>query len=290
MSASQKILNHNGEPIQKLGVIAGRGCSVDALLDACDRKDIEVFIVAFDGQTDEKTIQGRAHMQSRFGKAASIIKTLKSHDITDLVFVGSMRRPSFSELKPDVATAAFLAHISMKSLGDDGFLGAIKTYLSEQGFILHGVHKFADELLAPKGVLTKAKPKKADQIDIIKGVQISQILGGADVGQAAIVQEGLVLSVEGIEGTQGLLERTIDLKRKGRGGVLVKTCKPQQDKDLDLPTIGPDTIDQAIACGLSGVVVHAEHSLILERGEVIARANRGKIFVVGIDTADYSDV
>lgn len=280
MSASEKILEP--QSIERLAVIAGGGAMPAALLEACDQKNIQTFVVAFEDQADPNLVEGREHMWSNPGAAGAIIKALKKQGIKDLVLIGSVRRPSLSELKPDLKTAEFLARVGMSAMGDNGFLTSIRTFLKKEGFEMHGMHKFAQDLLAPEGVLTKAKPSKADQIDIQKGFEVSQEIGRLDIGQAVVVQEGLVLAVEAIEGTDELLLRSKDLKRKGAGGVLVKTCKPQQDRDLDLPTIGPETIKNAAACGLSGVAVHAGQSLILNREEVIELANQNKIFVVGI--------
>ncbi len=286
MSASEKTLSCNAPAVKRLAILAGGGSLPHALLQACDQKNIEVFIVAFEGQAAPDLVTGRKHLWSSPGKAGEIIKTLQKHDFKDLVLAGSIRRPSISELKPDLKTAKLLAEVGLKAMGDNDFLSAIRSALQKEGFHIHGVHKFEEKLLAPDSVMSKAKPKKADWVDIKKGLAVSQSMGALDIGQAVIVQEGLVLAVEAIEGTDELLRRSKDLKRKGRGGVLVKTCKPQQDTDFDLPTIGPDTIHNAAEAGLSGVVVHAGHSLILDREDVVRAADKYKLFLVGLHPDD----
>ena len=168
----------------------------------------------------------------------------------------------------------------MKAIGDNNLLSAVRRLLEDEGFQIHGIHKFADELLAPDGLAGKIKPKKEDWADIERGLEVSQNLGALDVGQSVIVQEGIVLAVEAAEGTDEMIRRAKYLKRKGRGGVLVKTCKPQQDRDL--PTIGPETVRLAIESGLSGIVVHAGHSLIIDPEEVEAIADKHKLFVIGV--------
>ena len=171
----------------------------------------------------------------------------------------------------------------MRAIGDNDLLTALRDELERDGFTLHGVHKFADELLAPVGKIGLYKPTKQDMVHIEHGVRVSQELGRLDIGQAVIVQEGLILGVEAIEGTDALLARCSSLSRKGRGGVLVKSCKPQQDRDFDLPTIGPETIRNAHRAGLVGVVVHAELSLLIEREEIVRLANKYRMFVIGIE-------
>ena len=112
---------------------------------------------------------------------------------------------------------------------------------------------------------------------------MSQALGRLDIGQSAIVEDGIVLGLEAAEGTDKLIKRCKSYKKKPKGGVLVKTCKPQQDKDLDLPTIGPDTVELCAEAGLNGIALHAHHSLLLDIEKVKDLANKHKLFVSGIE-------
>src|SRR5688500_17769126 len=120
--------------IEKLGVIAGGGSMPERLLHACDKNGIEPFIVAFDGQTNPSLLQGRRYMLTRLGAAGLVINTLKAHEIRDLVFIGSIRRPSLKELRPELRTLKFFARLSTRALGDDGLLKAMKKELEREGF------------------------------------------------------------------------------------------------------------------------------------------------------------
>ncbi len=269
--------------IKRLGIIAGGGSVPERLLHACDKSGLEVFVVGFEGQTDPAIMEGRNYMMTRLGAAGQIINTLQSHDIRDLVLIGSIRRPSLAELKPDMRTVQFFTRIGLKSMGDDSLLQALRYELELEGFNVHGVQEFVENLLVGPGQVGRYKPKKADWGDIDRGIEVSTHLGLMDVGQSVIVQEGIVLGVEAAEGTDELIQRCIKYKRKGRGGVLVKTCKPQQDQSFDLPTIGPETIRLCAKIGLSGIVVQAGHSLLIKPQEVADLANKHKLFVLGLD-------
>ncbi len=270
-------------PIKSLGILAGGGMLPQKLLEACDQKGIEPFVIGFEGQTDPMVIQGRSHLWTRLGAAGHIIKTLQSHGISDLVFIGSIRHPTIAELRPDLKAAEFFARASWKVIGGDNGIGeALRDFLGKEGFRIHGIQSIAQNLLAPEGLIGSVQPENRDWQDIEKGIEISQKLGALDVGQAVIIQEGLVLAVEGVEGTDKLMERTKGLMRKGRGGILVKTCKPRQYRDFDLPTVGPQTIINAAACGLAGVAIHAGHSLLISPEEVAQIADKHKMFVIGI--------
>lgn len=269
--------------LKTLGIVAGSGALPQKLMHACDRKGIECFVVGLEGQTDPSVVEGRNHLWSRIGAAGSIMKTLKQHDIRDIVMIGSIRRPSLLELKPDLKTTEFFARVGLKALGDNGLLEAMRKYLEEEGFVLHGVHEFIDDLLVREGMLGKYKPKAEDWIDIKYGIDVSQAVGAFDIGQSVIVQNGYVLGIEAAEGTDELIMRCRYLQREGRGGILVKSCKPQQDRDLDLPTIGPETMRLAIENGLAGIAVQAGATLVIDPEMIAEMADRAKMFVAGIN-------
>ena len=291
MSPSQKVIEPGSSAfpadIKKLGIIAGGGLLPVRLAECCEAHGIEVFVCAFEGQSDPAAVTGREHMWGSIGAAGKIIKTLKDHDVRDLVLIGHIRRPSLAELKPDFKTAEFFARIGFKVRGDNDILELLKDELNREGFTVHGVQNFMQDLLTPTGVMGKHKPAKAEQESIRRGAIVSQEIGRLDIGQSVIIQNGHVIGVEGAEGTDELIRRCKAYLRKGGGAVLVKTCKPMQHKYLDLPTFGPDTIMVAAEYGLSGVAIEAGNSLLLEPEIVTEIADRHKIFVMGITVADY---
>ena len=282
-AAQESRVKDEALPLARLGVIAGGGNLPARLLASCDQAGTEVFVVGFDGQTDRNLLTGRNHMFTRLGAAGQIINTLRAHDIRDLVLIGSIRRPSLKELKPDLRTAKFFARLGLRAVGDNDLLVALRSELEKEGFTIHGVQRFVGDLIASAGAVGKYKPKAADMEDIRRGVIASQAIGRLDIGQSVVVQEGIVLGVEGAEGTNELIRRCTAYVRKGRGPILVKTAKPGQDRDLDLPTVGPETIVLCGEAGYAGIVIEAGASLLLEPQNVAEIADRHKMFVIGID-------
>lgn len=267
--------------LEKLGIIAGGGSMPARLLHACDKKGIEPFIIAFDGQTDPAILHDRKYMLTRIGAAGLVINTLRAHGIQDLVFIGSIRRPSLREMRPDMRTLRFFGRLATRAIGDDGLLRAIKKELEKEGFRIHGVQAFANDLLVGEGPLGRLQPKRQDEEDIVRGLDILQYIGALDIGQGVVVQEGIVLGVEAAEGTDELIRRCGLIKRAGRGPVLIKIAKPGQDKDLDLPTIGPDTVSIAGERGFRGIIIEAGKTLVLEPEIVGELADRFGMFVEG---------
>lgn len=289
MSAVQKSSLKQELGIERLGVIAGGGSLPARLLAACDQAGIEVFVVGFEGQTDKTVYQGREYLCSRIGAAGTIINTLKNHNVHDLVMIGAINRPTLLDLKPDLRTARFFARISLRALGDDGLLKAMRSELEREGFRLHGVQKFADDLLAAEGNIGRYKPARHDWPDIRKGIDVLRTLGQSDIGQSVIIQDGVVLGIEAAEGTDELIRRCAAYRKRGNSGVLVKLAKPGQDESLDLPTIGPETVHLCAEAGFVGIAIETGRSLVVEPLEVAELANSYKVFVTAITPEQIPD-
>ena len=276
------------QPLPKLGILAGGGTLPARIAAAVRGQGRDVFIVAFGGHTDPASVEGWPHLWSRFGAAGSIIARLKQEGVGELVFAGPVRRPSFTELLPDWYTTKFLAKVGTRALGDDGLLRSVAKELEGEGFRVVGLHDLLRELLTPSGPVGRLRPDAEAERDIARAVEVARTLGALDVGQGAVVQQGLVLAVEAIEGTDAMLERCAALRRPGPGGVLVKVKKPQQDRRLDLPTMGVTTVENAARAGLRGIAVEAGGSLLVDRAAVAEAADRLGLFVIGIDVPQAS--
>jgi hypothetical protein len=270
-------------PSDTLGIVAGGGPLPMRLVDACRQAGRGVFVLAFRGQTDDGDFRGAPHKWSRLGAVSDNLQALRQAGVVDLCMAGRFRRPSLKEIRPDWRGAAFLARVGFQALGDDALIQAMRRELEErEGFRLVGPHDILAGLLAEAGCPTRTAPDAVAHADIRRGLEVARALGRLDVGQGAVVQEGVVLAVEAAEGTDAMLARCAGLKRAGPGGVLVKARKPQQDDRLDLPTVGPATVAAAAAAGLRGIAVEAGAALIVDRAATIDAADRAGLFLVGL--------
>lgn len=273
---------------KKLGIIAGGGAIPRDLINFCKENKRDYFVIAIEGNADRDLIDETIpHAWIRIGQAGTGFKKLAEEKVEEVVMIGTIKRPTLKDLVPDMRTTAFFAKVGMKSLGDDGILRALVKEIESEGMVVRGIHEVLPELLIKKGILGKVKPSKQAKEDIRRAVEVATELGRLDVGQAVIVQQGLVLGVEGIEGTGELIRRCGEYKRKGEGGVLVKVRKPQQDMRVDLPTIGDKTVQAAYDSGLSGICLHSGNGLIVNEKETIKLADKLGIFVLGLDVDDY---
>lgn len=268
----------------KLGILAGGGSLPRSVAEACVRSGREFFLIAFNGHTDPATVAGMPHAWTRLGALATVFDLLHKQQVEELCMIGHIRRPSLRELMPDWRAARVLARIGFMRLGDDALLQSVRDVLEEEGFRLVGAHEVLGTLLATPGLMTRHAPDDTARADIARGLEAARMIGRLDIGQGAVVQQGVVLALEAIEGTDSMLERCAALRRAGPGGVLVKARKPQQDARLDLPTIGIRTVENAAAAGLRGIAVEAGGALIADAEGMAAAANRLGLFVIGLET------
>ena len=272
------------DPARVLGILAGGGKLPGRVAAAAHAAGRAVFIIAFEGYAEPAVIGAYPHATIRVGAAGRILHALRDHQVRDLVLAGPVRRPSILDLRPDAEGTRILARIGRSAFsGDDGLLAAIVRVLGEEGFAVLGAHEIMTEAFAPPGLLTRAAPDATAAADIARGITVVRALGAVDVGQACVVQQGIVLSAEAIEGTDAMLARSALVSRPGPGGVLVKLVKPGQDRRADLPTLGPATIARAREAGLRGIAFEADGTILLERAAMIADADAAGLFLVGLD-------
>jgi DUF1009 family protein len=272
------------EPRPALGILAGGGPLPGQVAAAAVAAGRPVFMVGLEGYADPAVISPYPHASARLGAAGQILGLLRAANVRDLVLVGPVRRPSVFDLRPDAEGVRIMARIGRAAFGgDDGLLAAVVRVLAEEGFTIVGAHEIITESLGPRGLLTRIGPDAQAQADIDRGVIVARLIGAVDVGQGCVVQQGIVLAVEAIEGTDAMLARARGLARPGPGGVLVKLVKPGQDRRADLPTIGPDTVAACQAAGLRGIAFEAGGTMLTDRAATIADADQAGLFLMGVD-------
>ena len=276
-----------GQAVQTgLGIVAGKGELPGRLVQACQRKARPFMILAIQGETDPVLVEGLPHVWFPIGAIGKAIASCHEAGVTQVVMAGRIERPPLLGLFPDATGARLLARLG-KSLfaGDNRLLSTVVGFLEEEGITVVGVEDVLDNILMPEGPIGRNLPDKQSVLDIEFGVRVAKEIGRLDIGQAVVVQQGYVLGVEAVEGTDALIERCEGLKMAPKGGVLIKVCKPDQEKRVDLPTIGVKTVENIARAGFAGIAAEAGRSLIIGRDLVERRANELGVFVIGFSLA-----
>ncbi len=269
--------------LPKLGIIAGGTTLPGLLARSAIEGGRDVFIIALKGQAEPNVVETFDHAWVRMGAAGKALEHLRRKGVEEIVLAGPVTRPTLGELVPDRRAARFLATGAF-SRGDDGLLSAIVQLLEkEEGFRVVGIPDILDDIDAPPGVLGERAPDSREEEDIRRGMAVLEALDLVDVGQAVVVQNGVVLGIEAVEGTDALISRAGELARPGAGPVLVKFSKAGQELRADQPVTGPGTVESCVKAGFSGIAVEAGNSLIVDLADTIAAANRHKLFFTSLD-------
>ncbi|PTE11992.1 LpxI family protein [Mesorhizobium helmanticense] len=283
-------------PGARFGIIAGGGSLPVEVAVGLTGQGYPPVIIQIEGEVDRKSdLDGYEHESLALEDIGSLAALLKRRRISHLVLAGEIRRrPRLTDMRPSLGLLAVVPTVVMAlARGDDGLLKILTRALEARGVKVVGAHEVVPDLVAAEGPLTRATPRKSDWRDIEAARAAAKAIGALDIGQAAVAVGGRAIALEGIEGTNGLLERTRELRGHGRlagkaRGVLVKCAKPGQELRADLPSIGPQTIEAAHAAGLAGIAVEAGRSLVLEGPVVVARADALGLFVIGLPPAELA--
>lgn len=263
--------------------MAGAGALPGKVIAACREIGREYLVLAFEGSADPDKM-GNTHIEwIRMSSLSTALESARREGVAELVLVGKIPRPNVVELIRDVRSAKFMAKVGTRILGDDSILSAVVKELEEvEGFKVVGPETILKGLLASPGVYGEVTPSKDDIADVHRCLEVVHAIGSLDIGQAAIVQNGLVLGVEGAEGTDRLINRCAEfLDPNLPGGVLVKAAKPGQDLRVDLPAVGLSTVENAIRAGLAGIACEVERVLILDRVDMVQAADAAGIYLIG---------
>lgn len=277
-----------GEP---LAIICGGGSLPFAVADAAIRAGRQVVLFPLRGAADAARVQKYPHHWIRLGAPARFRRLARAGRCRDVVLIGSVVRPRITQIWPDFLALRLLPRIiELLRGGDDRLLSGIGTLLEEHGFRLVGADEIAPEILMPVGPLGRLAPTERDRLDIATGLSLMRATGPFDVGQAVVVAENRILAIEAADGTDAMLAHVAELRRNGRirtppgTGVLVKAPKPGQNRRIDLPSIGPRTVEGAARAGLAGIAVLAGSTVVAEAERMPAAADSAGLFVVGIES------
>ena len=268
----------------KVGLIAGEGDFPLEVAQSISQKNIEVFIVALKNIAS-KDIERYPHIWVRMGQIGRAIQALKENNCEELILIGGVKKPNLWLLKPDFgALKLFFKLVMLPSKGDASILKTLLQFLEiDNKFKVVGAEKYIPHLLMSEGLLAGEKIDKQTQIDIDIAIANCINIGFKDIGQACVVVNGEIITSEDVSGTDNMLRNLVSKEIKfSKKGVLVKLTKPIQDKRVDLPVIGMQTIHLVKEIGLKGIAIENRSSFISDKERVIKYANDNNIFIYGL--------
>jgi lipid-A-disaccharide synthase len=264
-----------------IGIICGGGDYPRLVVDACVKKRLNFCLIFLNGFCSKENWPESASISINLGEIGKAVSFLNGNKVKKIVFAGRVRRPNFSRLSIDKKGSAWLLKLGKSTFaGDDALLRALTNLIQEEGFEVISGADLLDDIFLSEGVFSERKPSAQDWDDIHAGLSAAKKIGISDLGQSVIVHDGNVLGEEDEDGTDALITKCG--RRRGKGGILVKISKPQQDCRLDLPTIGVETIETLHKNGFHGVAVEAGKCIVINKKDVIKRADELNIFIAAV--------
>jgi DUF1009 family protein len=267
----------------RLAIIAGAGHLPAAVAGAAAAgAGGAPLVCALEGFTPEGI---GVDMAFRVERLVPFLHHLQDAGVTDVTFAGAVQRPRLDPALFDPATAQLVPRLlGALQQGDDATLRVVLALFAEAGFAIRGTAEIAPGLVPEAAVLAGALTDR-DRQDAERAAAIVAALGAVDVGQGAVVAQGLCLGVEALPGTDAMLAQVAALATglrpdpaKGRG-LFYKAPKPGQDLRIDLPTLGPDTVSAVARAGLGGIAWQAGAVICLDLPSMQAAAKRAGLFL-----------
>ena len=268
-----------------LGVIAGGGSMPLMVVENAKRAGRRVVVLGL-REWANPVLREMADVfywcsVSRFGRHLRLLARERAYRT---ILAGSVKKSDmygrFRILRnlPDLTTLK-LWFLRVPDKRTDSILRTVADMMAERGIHMEHCVKYCMESMANEGVLTKSRPSAGQQRDIDFGWPVAKEMGRLDIGQSIAVKEQEVIAVEAIEGTDRMIERAGRLCRQG-GWTLIKVAKPNQDMRFDVPTVGPDTIENLRVNGAKMLVIEADKTFVVEREAMVAKADRYGIIIV----------
>jgi hypothetical protein len=263
----------------RTALIAGSGSLPSALAEAMAEWPL---VAAMEGSAPAGL---PVDLSFRVERLVPFLRALTRDGVTQVVFAGAVQRPRLDPALLDPDTASMLPRLMQAmAAGDDATLRVVLDIFTEAGFSVAGVAEVAPQLLPGPGVLAGTVTPR-DEADAARAAEIVKALGAVDVGQGAVVAQGLCLGVEALSGTDAMLAAVAAVPAglrpdpaRGRG-VFYKAAKPDQDRRIDLPTLGPETVRHVAAAGLGGIAFEAGGVICLDLAEMQRLAGKLGLFL-----------
>jgi len=270
----------------KIGIIAGGGELPLLIGKELIKKNFSVTYFVIKEFFNENLYSNYETVIISLDSLKIILNHFNRCKIEKIIMIGKVNRPSVKDIKFDIDTLKFIKDYFLEKKGDNNLLISIQNYFAKKGFPIFDWTSYCEDLFANKKSLTKKLPSKQAILNIDKGVEAFKIFGQLDLGQSMIIQNEIILGLESVEGTDNLIKRCFNYKKKGDKGILIKLSKYNQSSLLDIPTIGLETMKLLNDFDYEGVFLELNKCLIINKLEVIKYSDLNNLFITAVNKID----
>jgi len=269
------------ETSEKYGLIAGSGRFPFLVLQAARARDLDIVVAAIKEETfDGVESFGYPVHWLGLGQLGKLVRLFKEAGVRKAIMAGQVKHAQiFGSSIPDLTMIRMLAGLKQKNT--DSLIGGVAKVLAEAGITLVESTELLESHMAPEGLLTRRNLNERERADVEFGRPIAQQIARMDIGQTIVVRDRTVVAVEAMEGTDAAMRRAGELVNR-KDLTVIKVSKPRQDMRFDVPVVGVPTVQTMIEAGATALVMDAHKTLLMDREEMVALANKHRIAIAGL--------
>ena len=265
--------------MSKIGIISGGGKLPILIGNNLIKKNYEVIFFVIEDTFNKKIYTNLNTIEIKLNSIKKIFNKLNENNIKKIILAGNITRPSLKDINFDFETINLAKKILLSQKGDNDLLISIRKLFQDKGFEYLDWKIYCSELFSNEKNLTIIKPSKEASLNLDKALKVFKDYGQLDIGQSLVVQNEIILGLEAAEGTDNLILRCKELKKKGDKGILFKASKYNQSNILDIPTIGKETLNLLIKNDYEGIFIEKNNCIIIDKNETINLANNNNLFI-----------
>jgi UDP-2,3-diacylglucosamine hydrolase len=263
-----------------LGLIAGNGSFPLLLAQEARQQGTRVIAVALKEEA-ERAIETSVDEVTwlSLGQLGKTIDFFKEHQVSQAIMAGQVKHTQlFKDIVPDFRVVKLLGRVANKKA--ESLLGAVIEEFKAEGIEFLSSATYLEHWLAPEGLLTKTKPTKQEEEDILFGLELARKVAAQDIGQTVVVKDKSIVAIEAMEGTDACIRRAGEVA--GPGCVVVKVARPKQDLRFDIPVIGSRTLESMKQAKARVLAVEAGKTLLLNKHALLNEANAAELILTGL--------
>ena len=264
---------------ERIGLVAGSGGLSSEFVSCAKKQGKHVSVVALSAEIEETlSCEADSIIHIPPTQPNKIIRFFSDEGVEEIGLVGKVEKSIlFQSLRFDLTVLRFMK--STKNTADATIMDAVIEFVEENGMKVIAQTKYLEHLITPSGGITKKKLRQNQRKDAEYAFQMARSVAALDIGQTVVVHKGTVVAVEGVEGTNDAIRRGCALA--GKGVVVCKVARPNQDMRYDVPAVGLETLQVMREGGVSALILEAERTFLIDRERLIREADAMGIVVVG---------
>ncbi|MDP8289415.1 MAG: UDP-2,3-diacylglucosamine diphosphatase LpxI [Candidatus Susulua stagnicola] len=266
---------------QKLGIIAGNRSLPLILAQRIKEKNknCEIIAFCFKGQTSKQISKyvDKCYWFS-VGSLSALRKSIKEQEVHKCIMAGQIN-PSYIFKKKYWDQELTLLINESQDFRPHNIFNKIIFYFEKVGIEFIDSTLYLKDDLASSGTMNSLSLSQFTTKDLDFGLGAISRFVELDIGQTISVKSRAVIALESLEGTDKTIKRAYKLA--GRGCIVLKFSKANQDLRFDVPVVGISTLKLLKHIKAAALILETNKVIILKKQEFLFLAKKWRIPVLG---------